>query len=63
MRIDPFMDNLSKQERSDRMSRIKGKNTGPEMTVRRIVHGMGFRYKLHVPELPGKPDIVLPKLV
>jgi len=62
MRIDPFMDNLSKQERSDRMSRIKGKNTGPEMTVRRIVHGMGFRYKLHVPELPGKPDIVLPKL-
>ena len=56
------MDNLSKQERSERMSRIKGTDTGPEMTVRRIVHGMGFRYRLHVRELPGKPDIVLPKL-
>jgi DNA mismatch endonuclease (patch repair protein) len=56
------VDNLSKQERSERMSRIKGTDTGPEMTVRRIVHGMGFRYRLHARELPGKPDLVLPRL-
>jgi len=47
------MDNLSQQERSERMSRIKGEDTGPEMTVRRLVHGMGFRYRLHVRDLPG----------
>jgi DNA mismatch endonuclease (patch repair protein) len=47
------MDNLSKQERSQRMSRIKGVDTGPEMIVRRMVHGMGFRYRLHVRNLPG----------
>jgi DNA mismatch endonuclease (patch repair protein) len=56
------MDNLSKQERSERMSRIKGTDTGPEMIVRRLVHGMGFRYRLHARELPGKPDVVLPRL-
>jgi len=43
------------------MSRIKGKNTKPEMLVRRFLHGKGFRYKLHDKSLPGKPDIVLPK--
>ncbi len=41
------------------MSDIRAKNTCPEMTVRRIVHRMGFRYRLHVRELPGKPDLVL----
>jgi DNA mismatch endonuclease (patch repair protein) len=56
------MDNLSKSERSERMSRIKGKDTGPEMTVRRIVHGMGFRYHLHARNLPGIPDLVFPRL-
>jgi DNA mismatch endonuclease (patch repair protein) len=44
------------------MSNIRGRNTSPEMMVRRIVHGMGFRYRLHVRELPGKPDLVLPRL-
>ena len=43
------------------MSRIKGKNTKPEMLVRRFLHAHGFRYRLHVKDLPGKPDIVLPK--
>ncbi len=43
------------------MSQIKGKNTKPEMLVRRYLHSNGFRYKLHDKSLPGKPDIVLPK--
>lgn len=42
------------------MSRVKGKNTKPEMLVRSLLHRMGYRFRLHVPELPGKPDIVLP---
>ena len=51
----------SKEVRSYNMSRIKGKNTKPEMLVRRFLHANGFRYKLHDKTLPGKPDIVLPK--
>ena len=43
------------------MSRIKGRNTKPELTVRRYLFSKGFRYKLHDKNLPGKPDIVLPK--
>ena len=43
------------------MSRIKGKDTKPEMIVRRFLHSAGFRYRLHVKNLPGRPDIVLPK--
>lgn len=44
------------------MSRIKGKNTSPELRVRSILHGMGYRFRLHRKDLPGCPDIVLPKL-
>ena len=51
----------TKEQRSYNMSRIKGKNTKPEMVVRRFLHAEGFRYRLHDPNLPGKPDIVLPK--
>ena len=51
----------SKEIRSYNMSRIKGKNTKPEMLVRKFLHANGFRYKLHDKGLPGKPDIVLPK--
>ena len=51
----------SKATRSYNMSRIKGKNTKPEMLVRKFLHAAGFRYRLHVKDLPGKPDIVLPK--
>jgi DNA mismatch endonuclease, patch repair protein len=40
------------------MSAIRSKNTGPELTVRRLVHGLGFRYRLHRRDLPGKPDLV-----
>ncbi|WP_154855902.1 very short patch repair endonuclease [Cyclobacterium xiamenense] len=47
--------------RSYNMSRIKGKDTKPEMLVRKFLHARGFRYKLHDKKLPGKPDIVLPK--
>lgn len=50
-----------KKTRSFNMSRIKGKNTKPEMLVRRFLHAQGFRYRLHDKKLPGKPDIVLPK--
>ena len=48
-------------QRSYNMSRIKGKNTKPEMLVRKFLFAHGFRYKLHDKKLPGKPDIVLPK--
>ena len=55
------MDVHNKQTRSYNMSRIKGKDTKPEMLVRRYLHAHGFRYRLHVKDLPGKTDIVLPK--
>lgn len=51
----------TKKTRSYNMSMIKGKNTKPEMLVRRFLHGKGYRYRLHVKSLPGKPDIVLKK--
>ncbi len=51
----------NKETRSYNMSRIKGKDTKPEMLVRKFLHANGFRYRLHVKNLPGKPDIVLPK--
>src|SRR3954449_4324734 len=40
------------------MGRIRGRNTAPELVVRRLVSGLGYRYRLHVTKLPGKPDIV-----
>lgn len=55
------MDKLTKDHRSWNMSRIKSCNTKPELTVRSILHGMGYRFRLHRKDLPGKPDIVLPK--
>ena len=48
-------------QRSYNMSRIKGKDTKPEMLVRKFLYANGYRYKLHDKKLPGKPDIVLPK--
>ena len=51
----------STEIRSYNMSRIKGKNTKPELLVRRFLFANGFRYRLNVKTLPGKPDIVLPK--
>ncbi len=55
------MDLLTKEKRSWNMSRIKGKDTKPEKTVRSILHKNGFRFRLNRKDLPGKPDIVLPK--
>lgn len=51
-------DVLSVEQRAFCMSRIRGKGTKPEMTVRRILHRLGYRYRLHVGELPGRPDVV-----
>lgn len=51
----------SKETRSYNMSRIKGKNTKPEILLRKELFKRGFRYKIHDEKLPGKPDIVLPK--
>lgn len=55
------MDRLTKEHRSWNMSRIKGRNTKPEVCVRSVLHQMGYRFRLHRKDLPGKPDIVLPK--
>lgn len=54
-------DRVSKEQRSYNMSRIRSKDTKPELLVRRFLHSRGFRYRLHVNRLPGTPDIVLPK--
>jgi len=55
------MDTFSKRKRSWVMGRIKHKDTQPEKIIRSLIHQMGYRFRLHQPELPGKPDIVLPK--
>jgi T/G mismatch-specific endonuclease (EC 3.1.-.-) len=52
-------DVLTPEQRKFNMSRIRNKNTRPEMIVRSLVHGMGYRYSLHNSKLPGKPDLVL----
>ena len=44
------------------MASVKSKNTTPEMIVRRFIHAMGYRYRLHVASLPGNPDLVFPRL-
>ena len=53
-------DNRSPQSRSALMSRIRGSNTAPELLVRRLLHKLGYRFRLHRHDLPGTPDIVLP---
>lgn len=55
-------DVLTPQQRSFNMSQIRGRDTKPEMIVRSIVHRLGFRYRLHHSDLPGKPDLVFSKL-
>jgi DNA mismatch endonuclease (patch repair protein) len=54
------MDKLTRQRRSENMRRIKGKDTKPELIVRRIAHSLGYRYRVHRKDLPGKPDLVFP---
>lgn len=51
-------DKISRERRSENMRAIRSAGSKPEMTVRRLVHGMGYRYRLHGKHLPGKPDLV-----
>ena len=53
-----MVDTLTRKERSERMSRVRNRDTKPEMLVRKLVHGLGFRYRLHDRKLPGAPDLV-----
>lgn len=53
-----MVDNISPAERSDIMRRVRSKDTKPELRVRRLVHGLGYRYRLHKADLPGRPDLV-----
>lgn len=54
-------DRFDRKTRSRIMAAIRGKNTAPELTVRRFLHRMGLRFRIHAPGLPGRPDIVFPK--
>ncbi|NGM90600.1 DNA mismatch endonuclease Vsr [Parapusillimonas sp. SGNA-6] len=54
------MDMIPPEKRSALMSRIRSKNTAPEMLVRRMLHSLGYRYVLHDSRLPGRPDLVFP---
>jgi DNA mismatch endonuclease (patch repair protein) len=56
------VDNVSKSERSRIMACVKSAHTSPELSVRRLVHALGYRYRLHVKTLPGTPDLVFVKL-
>ena len=56
-----MVDVFSEQKRSWIMGRVKGRDTKPEMLVRSLLHRMGFRFRLHRKDLPGNPDIVLPR--
>lgn len=52
-------DRLTPQQRSGNMSKIRSRDTGPEIAVRKLIHSLGFRFRLHDATLPGRPDIVL----
>lgn len=56
------MDRIDAAQRGALMSRIRGKDTGPELVVRRLAHRLGFRFRLHRRDLPGCPDLVFPRL-
>lgn len=56
-----MVDSLTEEQRSRRMSLIRSKDSKAEMTVRRLTHAMGYRYRLHAANLPGKPDLVFSK--
>ena len=52
------MDNITPERRSEIMSLVRSRNTKPEMIVRKLVYGLGYRYRIHAKNLPGKPDLV-----
>ncbi len=54
------MDKISPSKRSENMQRIRSKNTKPEIKIRKLIFGLGYRYRLHWKKLPGKPDIIFP---
>ena len=54
-------DRISREHRSWNMSRIRGKDTGPEKRLRSLLHRSGYRFRLYHPRLPGRPDLVFPK--
>lgn len=56
-----MVDTITSERRSWNMSRIRGRDTGPELRLRSLLHRAGFRFRLHAKKLPGRPDIVLPK--
>lgn len=56
------MDKLSRKQRSALMAKIRSKNTKPELFVRRLAHRLGFRFRLHKADLPGRPDLVFARL-
>ena len=55
-----MVDTVTAQVRSRIMAQVKSKDTKPEMEVRRLLHGLGYRYRLHRKDLPGKPDLIFP---
>ena len=56
-----MVDRITKERRSWNMSRIRSGNTRPELVVRSLLHRLGFRFRLHRRDLPGSPDIVMPR--
>lgn len=56
-----MVDTLTKAQRSERMRRIRGRDTAPEIALRRALHAEGLRFRVHRHDLPGRPDIVLPR--
>jgi DNA mismatch endonuclease (patch repair protein) len=54
------MDKLSPERRSANMARIRSKDTNPELALRSLIHRLGYRFRLHRKDLPGKPDLVFP---
>jgi DNA mismatch endonuclease, patch repair protein len=59
--MGPIMDTLTSEQRSERMGRVRSKDTKPELEVRRLVYSLGYRYRLHSSKLPGHPDLVFRK--
>src|SRR5437016_1063157 len=58
MALAKMVDRLTPAERSWLMSRVRGKNTYPELLVRKVTHRLGFRFRIHCSKLPGRPDLV-----
>lgn len=54
------MDSLTPEQRSARMARVRNRDTQPELRVRKLIHSLGYRYRLHRRDLPGNPDLVFP---